>query len=85
MLIAESSSFHYSLAVFAINRECNCETQTVLEISGRTSIFIDVKPFMRCIREPASQTPKNQHLSHDDLDGHIDSICTVSKGVGFSG
>lgn len=58
MLIAESSSFHYSLAVFAINRECNCETQTVLEISGRTSIFIDVKPFMRCIREPASQTPK---------------------------
>lgn len=58
MLIAESSSFHYSLAVFAINRECNCETQTILEISGRTSIFIDVKPFMRCIREPASQTPK---------------------------
>lgn len=54
MLIVESLSFYYSLVVFVINRECNCEIQNVLEISGRILIFIDVKLFMRCIRELVS-------------------------------
>ena len=65
--IAEYWRHQNNLAVYTINRECNCKRQNVMEISGRTSIFIDVKPFMRSWKPGVG---KNQPPNHHHSDGH---------------
>lgn len=65
--IAEYWRHQNNMAVYTINRECNCKRQNVMEISGRTSIFIDVKPFMRSWKPGVG---KNQPPNHHHSDGH---------------